>query len=105
MTGKQILYWGSIAAAISAITTVAWGFGEFTGVRPAMIKELQSVQLQLIGDLDSAKSQIDQLSNSLLLLQFQDLMKKREYAPLTFIEQQEMCRIARVLGYVGVPGC
>lgn len=45
------------------------------------------------------------MAESILQIRFTQLIQKKEYGGLTFIEQQELCKIAKQLEYVGVPGC
>lgn len=89
-----ILRTAAIVAALSVIGTTLWAAGDYTGIRPVMKNELIKIQQTL-----------DQNNLILLQLRFQVLMQKKQYGGLTFQEQQELCSIARTLGYVGVPGC
>ena len=84
---------GLIVAA-TTIGTTTWYVGDFTGVRPVYKKEILFVQ-----------SEIDQLTQNQLWIQFNFLMQKRQFGGLTFEEQQQLCKVAKLLNYVGVPGC
>jgi hypothetical protein len=81
-------------AALSLIGTTLWAATDFTGIRPALKYELQKIQMVL-----------DQNNLAILQIRLQLLMEKQKFGTLTFEEQQELCAIARTLGYVGIPGC
>ena len=92
---SNILLAGALFGAVSSMGYGTWKVLDYTELRPITLKEYHITQQQLDG-----------LSNSYLLIRFQILMEKRKQQGLvSFEEQQEICRIARVLGYVGVPGC
>lgn len=85
------------AGLLTAATVLGgglWTAGDYLQVRPAIKREL--VQLQ---------QQVDTVSQSVLLNRFQYLQAKEKQTRLSFDEKQEMCRIAKALQYVGVPGC
>jgi ribosomal protein L29 len=90
-TGAVVGSLGVIVAGIAS--TLA-----FTDLKPVLARDFRIVQAQL-------EAQIDNLSKAQLLIRFQQLEQKLKFGPLTFDEEQERCRIARVLGYVNVPGC
>jgi hypothetical protein len=86
-----------IAASIAALTLIGstlWAAGDFTGVRPVVKYEM--IRIQQI---------LDQNNLAILQIRFQLLMEKKQFGGLTFEEQQELCSIARTLGYVNVPDC
>jgi len=94
-----------ILAALGAIGTAAWAFGTATGYRPALISELHESESKLVQSDKNTEQTLENLSNAMLLIRLQLLMKERELGGLSFQDQQELCRIARILSYVGVPGC
>lgn len=86
-----------VSATLAALTLIGgslWAAGDYTGVRPIMKNEFSKLQQIL-----------DQNTLALLQVRFQLLMQKQQFGGLDFQEQQELCSIARTLGYVGVPGC
>lgn len=91
---KTIITAGAVFAAISSMAYGAWAALDYTDLRPVLVKEFRTSQQQL-----------EEMSKSILLLRFQNLMEARERGGLGFSDQQELCRISRVLGFVGVPGC
>ena len=95
----------AIFIAVSTLGGGAWAIGEFTGLRPATIKELHESETKLAQNAEDALQKLDNLSDAMLLIKFQLLSEKQKRGGLEFSEMQELCRIVRVLGYVGVPGC
>ena len=91
---KTIITTGAVFAAMSSMAFGAWKALDYTDLRPVLIREYRVSQ-----------QQIEEMSKSILLIRFQNLMEQRERGGLGFADQQELCRIARVLGFVGVPGC
>lgn len=89
-----ILRLSAFVAASTLLGGTMWAAGDYTGLRPVIKRELLQVQQTL-----------DTNNQTILLMQFQLLMQKRQYGGLTFEEQQRLCSISRALGYVGVPGC
>lgn len=84
----------AIGVLLSAAVTIL----VFTDLKPVLSRDFRPTIAQL-------QTQIENLSNAQLLIRFQQLEQKMKFEPLNFPEAQERCRIARVLGYVGVPGC
>ena len=91
---KRLLQISACVAAISALAGTLWAAGDYLAIRPVLKREFQQAMVQ-----------IEQLSAAMLRVQFDNLMRKREYGGLTFDEQQDLCRISTALEYVGVPGC
>jgi hypothetical protein len=91
---KRLIQISATVAAVAALATTLWAAGDYLAVRPIIKREFVQVQ-----------AQVEQLSQAMLRVQFENLMRKREYGGLTFDEQQTLCRIAKALGYVGVPRC
>lgn len=89
---------GASVTALLVITSAAVGALEYTDMKPVLNRDFRSVLAQL-------EAQIENLSQAQLLIRFQQLEQKLAFAPLSFEEAQERCRIARVLAYVNVPGC
>lgn len=94
ITTKKILTAGAVVAALSSMSYAAWSALDYTELRPVLIREYRITQ-----------QAIDEIGKSVLLLRFQNLMEAQKRGGLSFADRQELCRIARVLGYVGVPGC
>lgn len=93
--GWTIIKLGGTVSALLMMGGLLWAAGDKTGYRPVIKAEFMTVEQQL-----------EQMSKSVLLLQFQYLMAKKESGGgLTFDEQQQLCRISYALGFVGVPGC
>ena len=91
---KTILTTAAVLAACATIIGTTWAALDYTDLRPILSREFRVTQQQL-----------EDQSKSILLIRFQLLMQKKKQGLWTFDDQQELCRIARVLGYVGVPGC
>jgi len=86
-----------IAGIIGSLTVIggtAWAVGEYTGVRPVILKEFQVVM-----------DQVQQNTNSINLARFLYLNAKREHATLTVEEAQERCQLAAALNWKSVEGC
>lgn len=87
---------GMVAAILtgsSAIGAAGWTAGDYLEIRPIIKKEFIP-----------AMDQVQQIQQSVLLMQFQLLTEKRKYQPLTTQEMMQLCAIARVLG-ITVQGC
>jgi len=91
---KRLLQISAALAAVAAISGTLWATSDYLGVRPVIKREFQE-----------AMNQLQQNSEAILRIQFENLMAKRKYGELSFDEQQDLCRIAKALKYVGVPGC
>ncbi len=91
---KRIIQLGAIVAAFVAVGTAAWSAGDYLRIRPVLKSEFELVM-----------NQVQQNTQAVLRITFDNLTRKREYGGLTFDEQQNLCRIAAALEYVGVPGC
>lgn len=95
---------GTITGGV-AVLTILWYSMDYIQVRPIIKREFVYSRSEVDERNKVLTAQLDQANQAILLIQFQLLMQKREYGGLTFAEQQELCRLAYVLGYVGVPGC
>lgn len=84
----------AIVVGVGTLSSMVWAASDYLEVRPITKKEFAAF-------VETQK----QLSENVLLLRFQQLFQKSEFSALTFQERQEMCRIAKQLDYVGVPGC
>lgn len=84
----------AFVGALSLLGGSLWAAGDYTGIRPVLKNEFTKVQQTL-----------DQNNLAILQIRFQLLLQKKQFGGLDFNEQQELCSIARTLGYVGVPGC
>jgi hypothetical protein len=91
---STILKAAALLAAVTAICGSAWAFMDYTEVRPVMIREFRVAQQQL-----------EDMSQSVLLLQFQLLLETKKFRELTVEEQIRLCRIAEALKFPGAPGC
>lgn len=93
-----IIQISATVTACLALTATAWGALEYTDLKPVLSRDFRPALAML-------EAQIENLSKAQLLIRFQQLDQKLKFNPLTFEEDQERCRIARVLNYVNVPGC
>jgi len=84
---------GAVMASI-ALLAAGWKAADYTEVRPVILKEFK---LRM--------AQMESLEKQVWLQRFLFLQTKQQNGGLTFLEQQEMCQIARNLGFTGVPGC
>jgi len=94
---KRLIQIGAYAAALAAIggaAAGAWSVGGYLGVRPILKSEFEMVM-----------QQVQQNTEAVLRIQFDNLMARRKYGELTFDEQQTLCQLAAALKYVNVPGC
>lgn len=97
-----------IAATLAGITSISWAgwkAGDYTELRPVILKEYIEYQLQQQQFIEKLQEQQAQTLQSVLQLRFQTLMLQKQYGALTFAEQQELCQVAKTLEFVGVPGC
>ena len=86
---------GAIVTAASVIAGTAWAIADYTDTRPVLEKEL--IQLQ---------RQAEDLSQSVLSVRFWLLMDRLKInGQLTLEEQRELCKLAKELQYIGIPGC
>lgn len=88
---------GKWVATVAPLAAGMWYFGDYTEVRPALLKELHMAQMQ-----------IEELSKGQVLLQFNMLMEKyKMQGYLDQSDQMQLCTAAQVLGYPlsAVPGC
>lgn len=79
----------SVAGAAVGLT-VLWNAADYLKVRPVIKSEFVI-----------AMEQIEQASQSILLLRFQFLMQKRMLKEITMAEQQELCQIIAALQWNG----
>ena len=85
----------AITSGVVFLVGTMWSVLDWAGARPIYKKEYMIV-----------KTQLEQIASSVLLLRFNQLMDKRSRnGSLPFVEQQELCRIARELQYTQIPGC
>lgn len=88
-----------IITGVIALAAGAWAAGDFMEVRPVIKREFRL-----------AMDQMQQTSESVLLLQFQVLVQKRQYGGLTIQEQSTLCQVVAALNYSGeevkrITGC
>lgn len=83
----------SILTAISTVAAFSWAAGDYLGIRPIIKREFTP-----------AMDQMQQIQQSVMLMQFQFLIEKQRHQPLTTEEQMQLCAIARVL-QIAVQGC
>jgi hypothetical protein len=88
----------TIVGALLVLSGATVSALEYTDLKPVLSRDFRPALAQL-------EAQIENLSNAQLLIRFQQLEQKLKFGALSFEESQERCRIARVLTYVGVPGC
>lgn len=105
LLGGKITATAAILAAVSSISWAGWKAGEYTELRPVILKEYIEYQIQQQEFIKQLQVQQSQTLQSILQLRFQTLMLQKQYGQLTFAEQQELCRVAKTLEFVGVPGC
>ena len=79
--------------ALGIIGGAAWGFGDYTGTRPALLRELQMV-------MDQTQQNTDSINTRELI----DLEEKRKWATLTVEENLRRCQLAKALDW-NVDGC
>ena len=87
-----------IAAIITACSVVggaAWGIADYTETRPVLEREFVKLQ-----------QQAEDMSQSILAVRFWLLMDRLKInGQLTLEEQRELCKLAKELQYIGIPGC
>jgi len=91
---NTILKAAAILTASTTLASAAWIAGDYTEVRPVLLKEFHQLA-----------EESAQVNKAVLLIRFQLLMEKSKFQPLDFDDQQELCRIAKELQFSGVPGC
>jgi hypothetical protein len=96
------------AAIVTACVTVgggAWYAGDYTGVRPVLKKEYIEAEALSADVLQGLVTQQQQLTSSIVELQFQSLDQRKQRGELDFQDRQTYCRLAKKLEYVNVAGC
>lgn len=98
-----------VAAALTAASTISyasWSAADYVQIRPVILREYADYQVQQQEFIKNLQEQQTQTLQSINELRFRTLMMQREYGQLTLLEQNELCAVAKQLGYVtGVPGC
>lgn len=102
---KSTFKTAALITALGVIGTAAWGFGDYTGLRPIIKKEYDVAQQQTQLDQQMLQQQIENNQQVVLVLQFDQLEQKRKFGFLSFDEIQKRCKIAEALKYVLVDGC
>lgn len=96
-----LIYWSKVFAAASVFLFAGWNAGTYTELRPPTLKELRA-------ELVPMKSDIAQLFASADGLRWRELNDRRlqcGWGCLTFLEQQEFCKLSIAIGYRGIPEC
>lgn len=102
--------------ALASASTATWYGLDALDARPVIVKEWKMAQAdqnevlkglveQLESNSASMAAQQQQLSTSVLELQFQTLTLKRKGGELDFMEKQNYCRLAKRLEYSQIEGC
>jgi len=104
---KPILTAAALVAAMGVLGGAAWTAGDFTEIRPVLLKEYRIAQAQFQNDQLVLQQQVQQVQQVQQLQRFQQLDMKRTFGALNWDEIQERCKIAQALGYVMslVDGC
>ena len=88
-----------IAAALTAFVTIggfAWAFGDNTGYRPWLKKEMQEFTAR---DFKLVMDQTQQNTLAIAKSQFDTLWGKRQFNELNFDEKVSLCKNAQILQY------
>ncbi len=83
----------TILASATSISVAGWTTADYLGVRPIIKREFIP-----------AMDQVQQIQQSVFLMQFQMLTEKRKYQQLTTEEMMQLCAISKILG-IQVQGC
>lgn len=99
---KTILKYGAIYGAITAFMTGAWAFGDNTGYRPWLKKEMQEFTAK---DFKLVMDQTQLNTLAIAKQEFDLLEEKAERGvDLSYEEKRDMCKNAQILDYP-VQGC
>ena len=102
---NKIVRVGALVTSLSAGATAFWTAGDYLEIRPIIKREylrLAQSQADIVEQLQQSQSAITQ---NLASLEVKLLLDKKAAVGLSFDEQQRLCRLARELRYVGIPGC
>lgn len=91
---KFIITCGAVLSALSGMSWAAWSFGDATGYRPALIKELRMVM-----------DQTEQNTLAAERLEFNNLDGQYKNGALDNDQKQKRCQLAYDLRYFSVEGC
>ncbi len=102
--------------ALGSVATGTWYGLDALEARPAIIKELRLAQETLTESYETADAEQtkileslsvtqQQLTSSVIQLQFETLATKAKLGSLDFTERQSFCKLAKKLEYTGVPEC
>jgi hypothetical protein len=94
-----------IVTACVTIGGAAWYAGDYTELRPVIKKEYLEAQADSTEILKGLVEQQQQMTTSVMELQFQTLNLKRKAGALDWSEEQDRCRIAKRLEYFNTEGC
>lgn len=95
---NKLVKYGVAAGAFSSILAVAWPVLSYSELYPILAKSYNIAQVQ-------TDQQLEEMSKAILHLKYMNLLNEKNNGGLSFNDQQEFCRIARVLGYTKAPGC
>lgn len=79
--------------AVAAVLGMAWSVALFADAAPVLSRDLRVVQ-----------SQLEQLTDKLLLIEWDNLQGTMKYRNLSTEEQVRLCQLSRLL-QINAPGC
>lgn len=102
--------------ALASVGTGTWYGLDALDARPVITKELKEATESLTETFEMADSEQtkileglsvtqQQLTSSVIQLQFETLATKAKLGSLDFTEKQSFCKLAKKLEYTGVEGC
>jgi hypothetical protein len=102
----NVIQIASYIGATTAIIATAWATGDYLRIRPILQRDYAQLESQQQLSIEKLQEQQLQANRSYSLLRAEFLISQTKYRNLDFIEQQELCRLAKELEwYSGVPGC
>lgn len=98
-----------IVATITALSggaVATWPVISYSELYPVLAKSYRMDQSKLLIAQNELKEQLEDVGRTLLHLRYMSLKDEREAKGfLSFNDQQELCRLAKVLDYHPTPGC
>ena len=102
---KLINKYGAAAGSLAAIGVVLsgiWWFLDYTQLRPALLREVKADEEIVAQNFKVVQLSLEQTSQGVQWLQYDNLRNKLAVTPLTPKEQHDLCAIAKQLA-VPVP--
>lgn len=93
---KAIIKAASVYSALAVLIGAAWAFGDNTGYRPWLKKEMQEFTAR---DFQMVMDQTQQNTLALAKSEFDRLWAQRKFGELSFEEKISLCKTAQILKY------